>query len=134
MIEGKEYMEIVKSIYLFLKIEFGFSIIKETINGIMFYDVEYSDNKRVISVSYENVEDHLQVIIFLLQDGKLPDYEDKTKTLHLEQLSRQIMSTVSNEEFKKNAAYFDKYITKTEIERKLLKGAKELRLCLKYLS
>ncbi len=132
MIEGKEYTEAVKLFYSFLETEFGFSKVNETINGNAFYDVEFKDREKVVSVSYENIENHLEVIVFMLENGKLPDYDDKTKTLHLKQLTKSVMTKASKEDVNLNAEYFVKYTPKDEIERKLLKEAKELRLCLKY--
>lgn len=41
------------------------------------------------------------------------------------------MAKASKEEINLNAEYFAKYNPKNEIERKLLKEAKELRLCFK---
>jgi hypothetical protein len=134
MIEGKEYIEAVKSFYSFLEPEFGFRKVNETINGNVFYDVEFKGREMVVSVSYENIEDHLEVIVFKLQNGNLPDYDDKTKTLHLKQLNRLVMVKASKEEINLNAECFTKYTPKNEIERKLLKEAKELRLCLKHLN
>jgi hypothetical protein len=132
MIEGEEYIKAVKQFFSFLETDFGFSKENETINGNIFYDVEFKDKKRIVSISYENIEDHLEVVVFMLQDGKVPDYDDKTKTLHLRQLNKLIIEKVEEREISLNAEYFVKYITKNRIERKLLKEAKELRLCLKY--
>lgn len=132
MIKGEEYIEIVKKIYSFLETDFGFSIINETINGNAFYDVDYMDKNRIISISYENIEDHLEVIVFMLQNGRMPDYDDKTRTLHLNHLNRLVMTKISKEAISLNATYFSKYSAKNEIEQKLLKEAKELRLCLKH--
>lgn len=132
MIEGKEYIEIVKQFYSFLETELNFKKVNETINGSAFYDVEFTDKKRVISISYENIENHLEVIVFMLQDGKMPDYDDKTKTLHLNHLNSLIMVKVSEKDINLNVKYFANYRVKNEIERNILKGAKELRLCLKH--
>ena len=131
MAKDLEYIETVKLYYSFLETEFGFSKINETINGNAFYDVEFRDKERIISISYENIEDHLEVIVFLLQNGKMPEYDDK-KTLHSKQLNRLVMAKASKKEINLNAEYFAKYNAKNELERKLLKEAKELRLCLKY--
>ena len=65
MIEIQEYIEAVKLFYSFLETEFGFSKVNETINGNAFYDVEFKNKERIISISYENIEDHLEVIIFI---------------------------------------------------------------------
>ena len=132
MIEGKEYIETVKQFYSFLETEFGYKKGSETINGNAFYDIEFKNKEKVVSISFENIEDHLEVIVFMLQDGKMPDYDDKTKTLHLKHLNRLIMGKLSKEVLYLNAKYFAKYNAKNEIELKLLKGAKELRLCLKH--
>jgi len=132
MVEDLEYIETVKLYYSYLETEFGFSKINETINGSAFYVVEFKDKERIISISYENIEDHLEVIVFMLQNGKMPDYDDKTKTLHLKQLNGLVMAKASKEEINLNAEYFTKYNVKSELERKLLKEARELRLCLKH--
>ncbi|MGJ1267262.1 hypothetical protein ACR78F_04950 [Sphingobacterium spiritivorum] len=134
MIEGNQYIAVVKQFYSFLETDFGFSKINEIINGNAFYDVEFRDKERIISISYENIEDHLEVIVFMLQNCKMPDYDDKTKTLHLKQLNRMVMAKASKAEISLNAAYFAKYNANNEIEKKLLKEAKELRLCLKHFS
>jgi hypothetical protein len=42
------------------------------------------------------------------------------------------MTKASKSEINSNAEYFSQYNVKNELERKLLKEAKELRLCLKH--
>lgn len=132
MVEGTEYIKTVKSFYSFLESEFGFRKVNETVNGNAFYDVEYKDSEKVISISYENIEAHLEVIVFKLLNGKMPDYDDKSQTLHLNHLNRLVMSKADKDEISLNAQYFSKYNVKNDLERKLLKGAKELRLCLRH--
>ncbi len=132
MIDGKEYIEIVKEYYSFLVTEFNFSVINEKIRGNVFYDVQYRNEKKMVSVSYENIEDYFQAIVFILENGELPDYDDKTKTLHLNQLNKVVLSKISKNEIVLNNEHFLRFQTKSEIEKKLLKSAKELRLCLKY--
>jgi hypothetical protein len=94
MVEDFEFIETVKCYYSFLETEFGIIKINETINGNAFYDVEFGDKEKIISISYENIEDQLEVIVFLLQNGNLPDYDDKTKTLHLKLLNKLVMAKV----------------------------------------
>lgn len=132
MIEGNQYIETVKLYFGFLTTEFGFKVTEEKIRGNAFYDVQYKDETRIVSISYENIEDYLLVIIFLMQNGELPDYDDKTKTLHLNKLNAQVLSSVDRTEISTNNEYFLKFTAKGELERKLLKSAKELRLCLKH--
>jgi hypothetical protein len=132
VIEGEKYIEDVKAYFNYLITEFGFRISNEKIRGNAFYDLQYSDGNRIVSVSYENIEDYLQVIIFMLQNGELPDFDDKSKTLHLNRLNAQVMSSIRRNEINLNNEYFVKFNPKTEIEKLLLKSAKELRLCLKH--
>ncbi|MBY0481793.1 MAG: hypothetical protein K2Q21_10580 [Chitinophagaceae bacterium] len=132
MIEGKKYIEVVKLFYSFLETDFGFSKVNETINGNAFYDVEFKNIEKVVSISYENIEDYLQVIVFILHNGDMPEYDDKTKTLHLNQLNEKILSKVDKGEISLNNEYFVKFNPKDELEKRLLKSAKELRLCLRH--
>ncbi len=132
MIEGSQYVKTVELFYSFLESEFGFNKANETINGNAFYDVEYRSAEKVVSISYENIEAHLEIIVFKLLNGKMPDHDDKSQTLHLNRLNRLVMQRVSKDEISSNAQYFSEYNAKDELERKLLKGAKELRLCLRH--
>jgi len=131
MIDGTTYIELVKLFFSFLINEFGFNQIKEIKNGNAFYDVEYRDSKRVISISYENIEDYLQLIVFKLKNGQLPDYNDKTNTFHLRELNKKVLVGINTEEIEENNVEFDKFDPNDELERKLLKSAKELRLALR---
>lgn len=131
MIDEKKYIEIVKVFFSFLMTEFGFSQTKEVESGNAFYDIEYRDTQRAISISYENIEDYLQVIVFKLKNGELPDYDDKTRTLHLNELNKKVLSGINKNEIEENNIEFNKFDTSNELERKLLKSAKDLRLALK---
>ena len=132
MIEGNQYIKTVKDYFAFLETEFGFRLLEEKVRGNVFYDVQYRDAKRVVSISYENIENYLLVIIFVLDDGQLPDYDDKTKTLHLNKLTSRVFSKVDKSEINLNNERFSKLYPKTDLERMLLKNAKELRLYLRY--
>lgn len=109
-----------------------FRLLKETENGNVFYEVEYSDSERAVSISYENIEDYLQVIVFKLKNRKFPDYDDKTSTLHLNELNKKVLSGIDKKEIERNSEEFNKFNANDDLERKLLKSAKELRLALKY--
>lgn len=132
MIAGSKFVEIVKGYFTFLKAEFNFTLTEEEIRGNAYYDVQYNDKSKVVSISYENIEDYFQVIVFMLQNGKLPNYDDKTKTLHLNKLNAVVLPKVDKSEVLLNNEYFSKFHANDEFERKLLKSAKELRLCLKH--
>lgn len=132
MIDSIEYIKNVNDYFGFLITEFDFKLLEEKVRGNAFYDIQYKDNSRIISISYENIEDYLLVTVFMLQNGEMPNYDDKTKTLHLKQLNRLVIAKLSKEEINLNAEYFTKYNAKSELERKLLKEAKELRLCLTH--
>ena len=109
-------------------------LIDEKVIGNFFYDVQFSNNVKIVSISYENAEDYFQVIVFMLQNGKLPNYDDKTKTLHLNKLNQEILSKIDKREVSLNSQYFSKFNPINELEKRLLKAAKELRLCLEHFS
>jgi len=131
VIEGSHYIEIVKAYFNFLITEFSFKIREEKLRGNAFYDVAYEDVNRIVSISYENIDDYFQVVIFMLKNGELPDYDDKTRTLHLNIINAQVLSSIEKREIDLNNEYFLKFTPKHTLERKLLKSAKELRLYLK---
>lgn len=132
MIDGKQYLKKTKDYFLFLIEEYNYLLIDEKVNGNFYYDVQYSNKEKIVSISYENAEDYFQVIVFMLQNGKLPNYDDKTKTLHLSKLNQEILSKIGKSEVTLNNQYFSKFQPTNELENKLLKTAKELRLCLSH--
>lgn len=131
MISGTEYLSAVKLFFSFLENEFEMKISEEKTRGNSFYDIQYADDEKIISISYENIESYLQVIILKLENGKLPDYDNKDSTLHLNNLNREIFSLIHKRQIKENSNLFNKFHPKNELERKLLKSAKELRIVLK---
>jgi len=90
--------------------------------------------QKIVSISYENIEDYFQVIIFKLQNGEIPNYDDETKTLHLNKLNKVILSKTEKNEFNLNNEYFSKFHTREKLQKEILKSAKELRLFLKHYS
>lgn len=106
---------------------------KVKINGNAFYDIQFRDNDNVVSVSLENIENYFQVILFKLDHGQLPDYDDKTRTIHLGELNRQFLTALDKKEFEKNDRQFDHIRTDDKIEQQILESAKDLRLCFKQM-
>ena len=90
MIAARAYLEAAKAYFAFLLPEFGFTLSQETARSAVFYALEYRNRAQVISISYENLEDYLQVIVFQLINHQLPDYDDKRHTLHLHALNQAL--------------------------------------------
>ena len=133
MIDSTQYFATVKKLFSFLQEEFNMSEIKEKQNGNAFYDVRYSDRTKVISISYENIGDYLQIIVFKLQNCHMPDYDDKSQTLHLNELNKLALVNAKADDFKSNNNFFKEFSATTVLERQLLKASKDLRLSLKLL-
>ncbi|MGN6639776.1 MAG: hypothetical protein ACTHJ8_12760, partial [Mucilaginibacter sp.] len=93
MIAGNQYTETVKTYFNFLITEFDFKLSEEIISGNFFYRLRYVDKVKAVTISYENIENYLSVFISILQNCKLPDYDDKAKTLHLNKLNIIVLST-----------------------------------------
>ena len=51
MLESTEYIKIVNDYFEFLITEFNFKLLEEKVRGNAFYDIQYKDNSRVISIS-----------------------------------------------------------------------------------
>jgi hypothetical protein len=134
MLNGKDYIQKIKSFFSFLEKELNFKVINEIINGNAFYDVEYSDKIYTISISYENITDHIEVTLFKLQNGKLPHYDDKSKSLHLKNLNTSIIPKLLKTDIQLNNKQFRKFKVESIFEKKLLKEAKELRICLLHIN
>ena len=132
MISADTYLAKVKLFFSFLVDDFHFQQITQTETGNAFYDIEFRKDEKVVSVSYETIEDYLQVIIFILRNGQRQDFNDKSNTIHLKDLNKEIFPRIDKNEIAENNLVFDKLETSSELDRKLLKSAKELRLVLKY--
>ncbi len=132
MIDRNQFVNLVNDYFSFLENEYKFNKIKETINDNLFYDIEYKGSEKIISISYENIENYLNVVFFMLRFNELPNYDDKSKTLHLNKLNKFTFSKVNAFEINENNSHFSNFVTKNIFEKELLKNAKELRLTLKY--
>ncbi|WP_295797197.1 hypothetical protein [Mucilaginibacter sp.] len=132
MVTGDWFVKKVKDYFSFLIDEFGYVLTDEEIAGNYYYTLSYSDGIRSVSVLYENIEDYFTATVSILQNGVRPNYDDKTKTLHLNKLNEIIRPSIKNEEVLSNNGYFKQFQAENEFDRKLLKSAKEIRLCLKH--
>ncbi|MCO4292017.1 hypothetical protein NF867_03965 [Solitalea sp. MAHUQ-68] len=134
MIDSDKFQNFVKRTFSFLVTEYGMTLDKEKINGNAFYDIQFRDKDKVISVSLENIENYFQVILFNLNNGQLPDYDDKTRTIHLTELNKKFLTALDKKEFEDNDRQFADIVTEDKTEKQILKSAKDLRLCLKQMN
>ncbi|WP_026968455.1 hypothetical protein [Algoriphagus terrigena] len=135
MIKEETFTDFVTKTFKFLQTEFQYELSKREVNGNVFYDVEYTDNKsKIISISLETIENYVRVIIFTLDKGKRSDYDDNSKTFHLRNLTDKHLKTLDKAEFENNHRHFKDFETKDKTEKMILKSAKDLRLCLKNIN
>ncbi len=130
MITFEKYTELVKKSFSFLIIEFDYKLEEIIENGNMFYDISFKGVNKMISISLETYENYIRVMIFKFENGKLSDYDDKTKTIHLNQLTREYFPKISKNELNENSVFFKNILAETDIEKQIVKCAKELRLCM----
>jgi len=126
-----EYFSNIEKQFMFLLDDFEYQVINEKSKISFLYDVNFQKSNSVISVSFDIRENYLQVILFILKDGHFPDYDDKEHTIHLEKLNNMILPLLSKEEISDNNDFFQNIKPLNQLEKRILKSAKELRLCMK---
>ena len=131
MITSEKYIAFVKETFSYLIDELDYEVGNIKINGNIFYDVEFKKTNKVISISLETLENYPRVIIFNSDGRILSDYDNRTKTIHLNELTKEILPNLEKINFELNEKYFEKFKPETETEKLILKSAKELRICLK---
>lgn len=132
MILREQYNQVIKEYFSFLKDEFNYYLLPIKVNNTILYNLEYTNQKTLISISYEIMGEGINVIIFELVNGKKSDYDDYEKTFHLNQLSKQISQKSYLNKIKENNIFFEKYDRPIgEVENEALKKARLLRLVLK---
>lgn len=133
MTDENKFIDLVDSYFHFLIEEFDFRKAGVKANGNAFYSFRFQHDLKEVSISYENISDYYSVTVYLLDNGVRPDYDDKTKTLHLDKLNKLILRQLSIDQIKANNEAFLNLSATSELERKMLKSAKELRLCLQHI-
>lgn len=134
VLSGDEFISLVHRYFEFLVTEFDYKVLKKTNRKNLFYDVECQNNDSVISISYENRENYLQVIVFTIKDGVVSKYDDKELTQKLGELNRKILPLLNPADFEENESAFASILPRNETEKSLFKVAKELRLCMTNLN
>jgi hypothetical protein len=134
MLSGDDFITLVRRYFDFLPKEFCYELFNEINMENLFYRVQYHKDNLLISISYENRENYLQVIVFTIKDGVISEYDDREHTFHLGELNRRIMQHLKTENFEDNDKFFSSIQPSNEFEKSLLKLAKELRLCMKNLT
>jgi len=132
MIQADRFIDAVDRTFSFLTKDYNMKKGEAKILGNTFYDVSYQDSTKVISISLETIEDIFLVIVFKLENGKLPEYDDKSRTIHLNRMTADILPTMDKDDFAANNRFFQDIQPTDKIEQLILKSAKELRLCLKH--
>lgn len=130
--KGKDFLEKIREHYSFLEDEFGFNLSDVDVSGNYYYRIHYSDGAKVVSISCEGVEYHLSVLVYILENGQTPNYDDKAKTIHLNALNKAVFPALGKGEIIANNEFFKEFEAKDKWQKDLLSSAKELRLGLKY--
>ncbi len=132
MIEKVKYISAVKEYYSFLQSEFSLKVSKEYNAGNAFYNIEFKGKRLKISISYENIEDYFLITIYKPKNFWEALHGKATKSIRINELTPLISEKLAVDDFNENDVLFSKFESNGSIERMLLKGAKDLRLCLKY--
>ena len=107
----------------------GFSMDDPHISG-RYYRASFTAVDHAVFVYYEPGDDALSVIIFRRDNGNLSDIDNRSQSPRLQDLNRRYMHLVTKEDLVLNEEEFEGIDVEDEMERQLLKSAKELRLVL----
>ncbi|MCC2545499.1 hypothetical protein LJY25_03515 [Hymenobacter sp. BT175] len=132
MVEAQVFLRAAKTYFAFLVSEFAFAELSETVRSVVFYELQYRNAAQVVSISFENLEDYLQITVFQLVNQQLPDYNDSHHTYHLHTLNHALSKLVGPDDWQENQRFFEEFKPEGTVERRLLKAAKELRVCLTH--
>ena len=129
MIMRDDFYNDIKNYFNYLVTEFDCKICNERYDNSLLFEIEYCSKKDIIvSISYDVRNDFIQIILFIKKNGMMPDYDDKSHTIHLTELNKKILPLMKKLDFENNNKYFSNFaINKGD---NLLKQAKDLRLCL----
>ena len=91
--------------FAFLKGEFGFEEREQRITNFC-GGIEYRAKDKVVSVSYDQRQDHLDVRVLRLDRGRMPDFDDARFVDSLSKLSERILPSLSRDDREQNAKAF----------------------------
>jgi len=134
MIDGNLFFVSVKKYFNFLVIEQGFSLLEENTRGNIYFEVQFKKETTIISISYENHEDYLSIVIYKLQSGRIPSFNDKANIIELKSLTAKIIPDLDKIEINNNNEFFSEFHVDSLIEKKIMKSARNLRLCFPYIN
>jgi len=131
-IDCDEFVNNVQLFFSFLKDEYGMIVIDKISRKNIFHSVRYENDHFLISISYECIENYFNVQLIRIINGKLSSYDDVVNSYSLDRLYALITPYVDNKKLYENTKLFDFHIN-NEIQKKILKSAKKLRICLQYI-
>jgi hypothetical protein len=94
------------------------------------YCATFLRSDRAIVVSYEPGDDYLLIALPTVVNGIQSDLDNRESSPRLSDLAGRAMSNASAAQLQANAAYFAGRHADRPLSRKLLKAAKDLRICL----
>lgn len=128
-INEEQYFGVVTAYFSFLVTELGFNLSREYTNSSFFMMAEYRRGiELLVSIPYEQGNDYLDIMIFRLDNGREPHYDDLSRNLQLRRITDEILAGVSRNEKVANSKLFSQFHAGTDIEKRLLNAAKAMRL------
>lgn len=88
MITYEEFNTGVKKYFSFLGEKYGFLELQKGKSNTLIYEIEYTNETLIISISYEIMGDVINIIIFKNINGRQSNYNDYENTIHLNQIMK----------------------------------------------
>ena len=94
---GNDFLRITNSAFTPFLRDLVFVMDTSSISG-RHYQVRYTGQFHVVSVSYEPGDDALFIMVFTRENGQLSKIDDRLKTPRLSELNKRFMKMVTDEE------------------------------------
>lgn len=132
MISQNDFEHDIKKYFNFLESEFKYIFVGTVANGNVYFDCEFQKNNKTVSISYEVIEDYLQIFIIESRKKILTEKTKYQKIENLKEVRKKYFSHINKQKFRMVKQYFSNYCTETKFQKKLLKNAESLFIYFKF--
>jgi hypothetical protein len=127
---SNDFLKIINDAFKTFLTDLGFVLGPASVSGRL-YDVSFSRQDYVVSISYEPGDEYFLIIVFSKNaEDQLSNIDDRKQSPRLEDLNKIYMPLITADQRAQNELFFRLVVPENKSQKMLLKAAKELRLVL----